>query len=72
MCPGYKTETKGELSKKDKAIRKKWKSIKYLRSHGELRGRPVMGFYWEDGVRIYGERHPNYGKCRVEKEKLMR
>ena len=63
MCPGYKTETKGELSKKDKAIRKKWKSIKDLRANGELKEETHMGYYWEDGVRKYGERHPNYGKC---------
>jgi len=33
-----------------------------LRESGELTGAPIMGYYYEDGIRIYGERHPNYGR----------
>ena len=62
MCAGYKTETPGQLSNKDKEKRKKWKTIEELRESGELTGKPVMGYYWENGVKQYGERHPNYGK----------
>jgi len=61
MCKGYKTDTPGQLNKADKAERAKWKSIKELRASGELKGPPSMGYYFEDGVRKYGERHPYYG-----------
>jgi len=26
------------------------------------KGTPLMGYYWRDGKRLYGERHPNYGR----------
>jgi len=51
MCEGYKTETPGQLSNKDKEKRKKWKTIEELRESGELTGKPVMGYYWENGVK---------------------
>ena len=62
MKPGYKTETPGQLSNEDKAKRAKWRSIEELRAAGELKSEPKMGYYWENGVRKWGERHPNYGK----------
>jgi len=64
-CPGYKTETPGQLNDADKEDRNSWKSIKELRKEGELKGPPVLGYYWEDGVKKYGERHPYYGKWAV-------
>ena len=61
-CEGYVTETPGQLNNADKAKRDQWKSIEELRESGELTGAPVIGYYYEDGIRIYGERHPNYGR----------
>jgi len=44
MCKGYKTETPGQLSNADKALRDNWKTIEELRANGDLKGEPLMGY----------------------------
>jgi len=61
MCKGYKTETPGQLSKADKTKRDNWETPYELRKKNFMYGVPIMGYYWEDGVKKYGERHPYYG-----------
>ena len=61
-CKGYKTETPGQLNNADKERRSQWKSISELRATGEYTKPPQMGYYFEDGVKKFGERHPNYGR----------
>ena len=59
-CPGYKTENPGQLSDADKVQRGNWKSITQLRNEGYSK-KPDFGYYYENGVKKFGERHPNYG-----------